>query len=77
MASFQRHNPGGNVRSIDIHAHLMPYCMLQALYCGENWHGMTGALDAQGQMVYGLGGRRQALSPRFTWNTAQRLADSA
>ena len=63
------------MRSIDIHAHLMPHCTLQALYRGENWHGVTGKLDAQGQMVYGLGGRRQALSPRFTWNTAQRLGD--
>jgi hypothetical protein len=69
------HHRGGNLRSIDIHAHLVPHCMLQALYHGENWHGVSGELGAQGQMVYGPGGRRQVLSPRFTWNTAQRLAD--
>jgi hypothetical protein len=69
------HNRGGNLRSIDIHARLMPHCMLQALYREENWHGATGEVGAQGQMVYGPGGRRRILSSRFTWNTAQRLAD--
>jgi aminocarboxymuconate-semialdehyde decarboxylase len=63
------------MRSIDIHAHLMPHGMLRSLYRGEHWHGVTGEWDAQGQLIYGLGGRRQALSPRFTWDTAQRLAD--
>ena len=53
------------MRSIDIHAHLMPHCMLQALYRGENWHGVSGERNAQGRLVYGLGERRQALSPQF------------
>ena len=63
------------MRSIDIHAHLMPHCMLQVLYRGENWHGVSGERNAQGRLVYGLGGRRQALSPQFAWDTVQRLAD--
>src|SRR6266849_8147750 len=63
------------MRSIDIHAHLMPHCMLQALYRGDNWHGVSGEWNAQGRLVYGLGGRRQALTPPFAWNTVQRLAD--
>jgi aminocarboxymuconate-semialdehyde decarboxylase len=63
------------MRSIDIHAHLMPHCMLQALYRGDTWHGVSGERNAQGRLVYGLGGRRQALMPQFAWNTVQRLAD--
>jgi hypothetical protein len=63
------------MRSIDIHAHLMPHGMLQTLYRGDTWHGVSGERNAQGRLVYGLGGRRQALTPQFAWNTAQRLAD--
>ena len=63
------------MRSIDIHAHLMPHCMLQALYRGDTWHGVSGVRNAQGRLVYGVGERRQALTPQFAWNTAQRLAD--
>ena len=63
------------MRSIDIHAHLMPHCMLETLYRGEAWHGVTGRRDAGGQLLYGLGDRVQALSPAFAWNTEQRLAD--
>jgi aminocarboxymuconate-semialdehyde decarboxylase len=63
------------MRSIDIHAHLMPHCMLQTLYRGDTWHGVSGERNAQGRLVYGLGGRRQALTPQFAWNTGQRLAD--
>ena len=63
------------MRSIDIHAHLMPHGMLQTLYRGDTWHGVSGERNAQGRLVYGVGERRQALSPPFAWNTAQRLAD--
>jgi aminocarboxymuconate-semialdehyde decarboxylase len=63
------------MRSIDIHAHLMPYGMLQTLYRGDTWHGVSGARNTQGRLVYGIGERQQALSPQFAWNTAQRLAD--
>jgi len=63
------------VRSIDIHAHLMPDCMLQPLYRRESWHGVSAERDAEGQLVYGLGGRNQVLSPKFSWNVEQRLAD--
>src|SRR4030095_5550966 len=66
---------GGPMRSIDIHAHLMPHGMLQPLYRGDTWHGVSGARNAQGRVVYGLGERRQTLSPQFAWDTAQRLAD--
>ena len=50
------------MRSIDIHAHLMPHGMLQALYRGDTWHGVSGAQNAQGRLVYGVGERRQALT---------------
>ena len=63
------------MRSIDIHAHLMPHGMLQTLYRGDTWHGVSGERNAQGRLVYGVGERRQALSPPFAWDTAQRLAD--
>ena len=63
------------MRSIDIHAHLMPHCMLETLYRGESWHGVTGHRKAEGQLVYGLGELTQPLTPAFGWNTEQRLAD--
>jgi len=63
------------VRSIDIHAHLFPICLLEPLFRGEAWHGITVDKDAQGRMVFGLGGRMQVLSPAFSWNVEQRLAD--
>jgi len=63
------------MRSIDIHAHLMPHCMLETLYRGESWHGVTGRRNPDGQLVYGLGEMTQLLSPAFGWNTEQRLAD--
>ena len=63
------------MRSIDIHAHLMPHCMLDTLYRGESWHGVTGRRSSNGQLIYGLGELIQPLSPAFGWNTEQRLAD--
>ncbi len=63
------------MRSIDIHAHLMPHCMLETLHRGEPWHGVTARRNPDGQLIYGIGGRTQPLSPAFGWNTAQRLAD--
>jgi len=50
------------MRTLDIHAHLMPRCMLEPLSRGESWHGLT---PDQGWFR----------SPAFTWNTAERLAD--
>jgi aminocarboxymuconate-semialdehyde decarboxylase len=63
------------MRSIDVHAHLVPDCLLQSLYRGQAWHGVTAERDTQGRLVYGLGERKQALSPRNSWDVRQRLAD--
>ena len=50
------------MRTLDIHAHLMPRCMVEPFSRGESWHGLT---PDQGWFR----------SPAFTWNTAERLAD--
>ena len=63
------------MRSIDIHAHLMHSRMLERLQKGESWHGVTGHRNSQGQLIFGLGDRTMALSPAFSWNVDQRLAD--
>lgn len=63
------------MRTIDIHAHLVPDCLLQSLYRGQSWHGVTAERDAQGRLLYGLGERKQPLSPRNSWDVQQRLAD--
>jgi aminocarboxymuconate-semialdehyde decarboxylase len=63
------------MRAIDIHAHLVPDCLRQSLYRVESWHGITGERDVGGQLIYGLGERKQALGPASTWNVEQRLAD--
>ena len=63
------------MRSIDVHAHLVPECLRQRLYNGESWHGVTGERDSVGNLVYGLGSRRQPLNPAFSWNVEQRLGD--
>ncbi len=53
------------MRSIDIHAHLVPESMRRALARGEAWHGIGGDEDR----------RRMVLFPAMTWNVEQRLAD--
>ncbi len=53
------------MRSIDIHAHLVPESMRRALARGETWHGIGGDEDR----------RRMILFPAMTWNVEQRLAD--
>ena len=61
------------MRSIDIHAHLMPHGMLSLpwryLARGER------CTERPGRLVYGVGERRRALTPQFAWNTEQRLVD--
>lgn len=63
------------MRSIDVHAHLVPACLLQSLHRGQPWHGVAVSRDAQDRLVYGLGDRKQPLSPRNSWGVQQRLAD--
>ena len=63
------------MRTIDIHAHLMPHRMLETLRRGESWHGVTGRRGAENQLIVGLGNDWQPITPAFGWDTQQRLAD--
>jgi aminocarboxymuconate-semialdehyde decarboxylase len=49
------------VRSIDIHAHLRPQCFQRAMAAGQTWHGMKPGTIR--------------VSPRYSWNPEQRIAD--
>ena len=49
------------MRSIDIHAHLTPQCVIQATREGRDWHGLK-----PGEMRIG---------PRNSWTPQQRLND--
>ena len=64
------------MRTIDVHAHLIPEAMLQALNRGDTWHGVTGQwTSSEGRLLFGLGNRQQELTPRFSWSINQRLRD--
>jgi hypothetical protein len=49
------------MRSIDIHAHLMPQCFIRATPAGQEWHGIR------------PGSVR--IAPRAVWTPEQRIAD--
>src|SRR5262245_22765553 len=51
----------GDMRSIDIHAHLTPQCFIHAMQAGKTWHGIQ-----PGTM---------RIAPRAIWNPEQRIAD--
>ena len=49
------------MRSIDIHAHLTPQCLIRATQAGQEWHGIR------------PGSVR--IAPRAVWTPEQRIAD--
>lgn len=64
-----------NVRSIDIHAHLVPDCMLRVLGRGQAWHGIRGERDSRGSLVFEMAGQKMPLLSKLDWKGPQRLAD--
>src|SRR5919109_499467 len=53
---------GGDMRAIDLHAHLTPQCFQREVLAGRTWHGMT---NAEGELF----------NPMNAWTPEQRLAD--
>jgi aminocarboxymuconate-semialdehyde decarboxylase len=51
----------GDMRAIDIHAHLTPQCFIRAMEAGRDWHGIK------------PGSVR--IAPRAVWTPEQRIAD--
>ena len=63
------------MRSIDIHAHMVPQCFWKATEDGGDWHGIHREQDARGREVVVIGDSRGLLIPKTRWNAEQRLMD--
>lgn len=61
------------MRSIDIHAHIVPDDLIH-LRNGEDWHGFTVEADAGGHALV-RGPNRYGLHPKYFWFPKQRLAE--
>jgi len=63
------------MRSIDIHAHMMPQCMWKTLDAGEDWYGVEYETDARDVLLV-KGVRRDRLpTPKLRATAEERLAD--
>ena len=63
------------MRSIDIHAHLIPQCFWKATEGSGDWHGIRREQDPRGRESAIIGGRRVPLTPKTNWTAEQRLMD--
>jgi aminocarboxymuconate-semialdehyde decarboxylase len=63
------------MRSIDIHAHLMPQCLWQTVSAGKAWYGMRYE-PGEGAGVLVSQGRRSAVpSPKLRFSPEERIQD--
>ena len=62
------------MRSLDIHAHIVPDSLGQ-LKEGGDWHGFTIERAGEGQDYLARGSKRTWLHPRLLWSPQERLAD--
>ena len=63
------------MRTIDVHAHLMPQCLWRTVTAGRDWYGSRLEPDAGlGTMVTG-GKRSRVQSPKLRFSPEERLAD--
>ena len=62
------------MRSIDIHAHNIPRCLVR-LKDGGEWHGFTMGKAGPGRINLVRGDSRGWLHPMMLWSTEERLAD--
>ena len=63
------------MRTIDVHAHLMPQCLWKAVDSGASWHGMRYEPDDGPGYIAGNGKRVLINSPKLRYTPEQRIAD--
>ena len=63
------------MRHIDVHAHLAPQILWQALDNGRDWHGLRHAAQGDLEFIVGHGKRILVNSPKIRYTPEQRLAD--
>ena len=61
------------MRSIDVHAHMMPQSFFHAVNQGKEWYGARVERDANGVEWKVAGPRREFIVPKFRWTPEQRL----
>ena len=63
------------MRTIDVHAHLLPQCLWRTVDTGRDWHGARWEPD-EGAGVMTINGKRDRIrSPKVRFTPEQRLAD--
>ena len=63
------------MKHIDVHAHLAPQVLWQALDNGGDWHGMRHEARGELEFIVGHGKRILINSPKIRYTPEQRLAD--
>ena len=63
------------MRHIDVHAHLAPQILWQALDNGKDWYGMRYEAQGEHEYIVGRGKRILINSPKLRYTPEQRLAD--
>ena len=63
------------MRSIDVHAHLVPKRCLDAFQAGSDWHGVILGKDDKGIDVIHNRSERWRLDGRLQWGPEERICD--
>ena len=63
------------MRTIDVHAHLMPQCLWKKVDAGERWYGMQLEPGDGTGFVAGNGKRIFINSPKLRFTPEERIAD--
>jgi aminocarboxymuconate-semialdehyde decarboxylase len=63
------------MRSIDIHAHLMPQCLWRAVDAGKDWYGVRLEPGEGGGTIIAGGKRSRLTSPKVRFTPEERLRD--
>ena len=63
------------MRSIDIHAHLMPQCLWQTVSAGKDWYGMRYESGEGAGVLVSQGKRSAVPSPKLRFTPEERIQD--
>jgi aminocarboxymuconate-semialdehyde decarboxylase len=63
------------MRSIDIHAHLMPQCLWQTVSAGKDWYGMRYEAGEGAGVLVRQGKRSAVPSPKLRFTPEERITD--
>jgi aminocarboxymuconate-semialdehyde decarboxylase len=63
------------MRSIDIHAHLMPQCLWQTVSAGKDWYGMRYEAGEGAGVLVSQGKRSVVPSPKLRFTPEERIKD--